>query len=182
MIFPTMTMMTMTVDIKFARHRTVEIVRGRENASHRHTDTGIPTYGHDGGDHPEGVLVGGGAVHDTDVEHLQHTGGIRVRRYRRGIRRQAEMADEKRGGGTTGGGGGQVGGTETAVPGGLLRVEKRIGVLGASLKLLCLDCRQYRCSRFWQYLFIGSLVCASQIKVSWLNSTDSLGTMEVVRE
>ena len=47
-----------------------------------------------------------------------------------------EMADEKRGGGTTGGGGGQVSGAETAVPGGLLRVEKRIGVLGASSKLL----------------------------------------------
>jgi hypothetical protein len=161
----------MTMDIKFARHRTVEIVRGRENASHRHTDTGIPTYGHDDGDHPEGVLVGGGAVHDTDVEHLQHTGGIPVRRYRRGIRRQA---------GDVGNGGREERGGDDrrwrragrrrgeAVPGGLLRVEKRIGVLGASLKLLCPDCRQYRCSRFWQYLFIGSLVCASQIKVSWL--------------
>ena len=54
------------------------------------------------------------------------------------------MADERRGGGgggstTTGGGGGgggQVGGAETVVPGGLLRVEKRIGMLGASSKLL----------------------------------------------
>ncbi len=47
-----------------------------------------------------------------------------------------EKADKKRGsGGRGGGGGGQVGGAET-VPGGLLRVEKRIGVLGASSKLL----------------------------------------------
>ena len=47
-----------------------------------------------------------------------------------------EKADEKRGGGGGGGGGGgQVGGAET-VPRGLLRVEKRIGVLGASSKLL----------------------------------------------
>ena len=45
-----------------------------------------------------------------------------------------KKADEKRGSGG-GGGGGQVGGAET-VPGGLLRVEKRIGVLGASSKLL----------------------------------------------
>ncbi len=45
-----------------------------------------------------------------------------------------EKADEKRGSGG-GGGGGQVGGTE-AVPGGLLRLEKRIGVQGALLKLL----------------------------------------------
>jgi hypothetical protein len=45
-----------------------------------------------------------------------------------------EKADEKRGSGG-GGGGRQVGGVET-VPGGLLRVEKRIGVLGASSKLL----------------------------------------------
>ena len=45
-----------------------------------------------------------------------------------------EKADEKRGSGG-GGGGGQFGGVET-VPGGLLRVEKRIGVLGASSKLL----------------------------------------------
>jgi hypothetical protein len=59
--------------------RTVEIVRRRKNASHRHTDTGIPTHGHDDGDHPKGVLVGGGAVHDTYVEHLQHTRGVRVR-------------------------------------------------------------------------------------------------------
>ena len=57
----------------------MEIVRQRKNASHRHTDTGIPTHGHDDGDHPKGVLVGGGAVQDTDVEHLQHTGGVRVR-------------------------------------------------------------------------------------------------------
>ena len=45
-----------------------------------------------------------------------------------------EKVDEKRGGGG-GGGGGQVGGAEM-VPRGLLRVEKRIGVLGASSKLL----------------------------------------------
>ena len=59
--------------------RTVKIVRRRKNASHRHTDTGILAHGCDDVDHPKGVLVGGGAVHDTDVEHLQHTGGVRVR-------------------------------------------------------------------------------------------------------
>ena len=59
--------------------RTADIVCRRKNALHRHTDTGIPTHGHDDGDHPKGVLVGGGAVHDTDVEHLQQTGGVRVR-------------------------------------------------------------------------------------------------------
>jgi hypothetical protein len=46
-----------------------------------------------------------------------------------------EMADERGGGGSTAGGGGGGVGAET-VPGGLLRVEKRIGVLGASTKLL----------------------------------------------
>jgi hypothetical protein len=107
------------MDIKFARHRTVEIVRGRENASHRHTDMGIPTFTTTGiiqkvfwlGEEPsttrtsstysipEGFVYG-----DIGVGYGDRPGTL-------------EMADEKRGGGTTGGGGGQVGGAERRCPG-----------------------------------------------------------------
>ena len=118
----------------------MKIARRRKNASHRHTDTGIPTHGCNDVDHPKGVLVGGGAIYNTDVKHLQHTGGVRVRLYRHGIRQQARdvgNGGQEERGGTTRGVGGQVGGVDkTAVPGGLLRVEKRIGVLEALPELL----------------------------------------------